>query len=393
MKILIITPTYAPAWKFGGTVAAMTQLAHALNSHENSSVTVYTTNASAEERKLDVDVGVPIEVEGVTTFYFDCGRWNNSGYYSVDMMKSLEGNIHQFDIVYISAIWQFLGYKSARICIKNEIPYVMGIHGSFSKELRQKSKFKKTLYHQLLLKPILKKAKAVHVTGEQEIKDSGGWLDKYVSIKVPNIINSEKYYVIDNSSIKQKFKKNYHIPEQSKIILTVCRPDWMKRVDILLESIKDNDDYYLVYVGNEDSNIVDGWKDKAKDLGINKRFVCTGELRGEDLIIAYNSADLFSLISSNENFSMVVVEALLCGTPTLISKEVGVGEYMKNNAYVVITNLNKEQISFELNKILQKDFRKESIRESILDLFSEEQLASVFIEAFQNIVSKKDKIA
>ncbi len=153
MKILIITPTYAPAWKFGGTVAAMTQLAHALNSHEDVSVTVYTTNASAEEEKLDVDMGVPVKVEGVTTFYFDCGRWNNSGFYSTDMINSLEEKIHQFDMVYISAMWQLLGYKSAKICIKNKIPYVMGIHGSFSRELRQKSKLKKEIYHKLLLKP------------------------------------------------------------------------------------------------------------------------------------------------------------------------------------------------------------------------------------------------
>ena len=392
MKILIITPTYAPAWNFGGTVAAMTQLANALNSQKNVTVTVYTTNASSENNKLAVDLGVPHKVGGVKTYYFDCGRWNNSAFHSKELLQNVKKNIDEFDIIYLSAIWQILGYKCAKVCIKNTKPFVMGTHGSFSKALRRKSKLKKTIYHQLLLKPILKKANAIHTSGEQEIKDSGGWLNNYNHIKIPNIVNSSKYYLVNDHLTQENFKKNHHIPIKSKVILTVCRPDWMKRVDVLLDVIKDNNDYCLVYVGNIKNEIVDEWKNKANRLKINERFICTGELRGEELLQAYSISDIFSLISTNENFSMVVVEAMLCGSPVIISKEVGVGEYLKENPYCSIVDLNKDSISLEISKIQNISFDKDKVRKTGLELFSEDKIASNFIAAFEEIISDNKKL-
>jgi len=391
MKILIITPTYAPAWKFGGTVAAMTQLAQALNSHPTTSVTVYTTNASNEEEKLAVNLETSTKVDGVPTFYFDCGKWNSSAFYSVDMIKDLKNNVHKYDIVYISAIWQLLGYTSAKICSKHKIPYVLGIHGSFSKRLRQRSKLKKEIYYQFLLKTILKKAAAIHVTGDQEIKDAGGWIDNYTTIKIPNIINNSKYTILEEPLIKQNFRAIHNIPKNSKIILTVCRPDWMKRVDILLEAISSNENYYLIYVGDIKNTIVKEWKDKAKKLELTNRFICTGELKGVNLIAAYNNADIFSLISMNENFSMVVVEALLCGAPVLISEEVGVGEYLNENPYTIITKLDKDIISKKLDNFFDRNttIDKNKVRNSILNVFSSKHLSNLFINNFQEILNTK----
>ena len=387
MKILIITPTYIPAYKFGGTVAAMSQFATALNTNNDVDVTIYTTNASGEEDKINVKTRTPITIEGVKVFYFDCDGWNNSAFYSIDMIKYLKNNIQIFDIVYISAIWQWIGYKSAKVCIKNNIPYIIGTHGSFSDRLRKKSKLKKEIYRYFFLSHIFNKANAIHVTGEQEIKDSGGWLYNYPTIKIPNIINSEKYY-IDTVS-KHSFRKRHSIPSGSKIILFVCRPDWMKRVDILIEAIKNDINYYLLYIGDENNIIVDAWKNKAKKHNMENRFICTGILRDKKLIEAYNNADIFSLISMNENFGMVVVEAMLCGVPVLISKEVGLCEYLSNNEYSKITSLDPKDIKNDLYEMLRNNFKKEDIRRSALNLFSEKELSTNFIKEFREIINAR----
>lgn len=386
MNILIITPVYVPAYIFGGTVTAISQLAKALNENSGINVTVYTTNASGKENKLDVELESITLVDKVPTIYFDCGRWNKSAYYSAQLIQYLENDINQFDIVYISSIWQWLGYKSAKICIKNNIPFILGTHGSFSENLRKKSKLKKNIYYNIFLKNILRKASAIHVTGRQEVIDAGDWLNDYNTMIKPNIIDSKNYYIMDKDEIKQKIFTKYNIPKHAKLILTVSRPDWTKRVDLLLKAIRETEDLYLIYVGNTDSLIVDEWIEMSVDLNVEKRFMCIGELYGEDLLEIYNIADVFSLVSVNENFGMVVVESMLCGTPTLISREVGVSEHLLNNTYSQITNLDVSSIKENLHTILEKHYDKDDIRRSVLEIFSGKVLSKKYINEFQKIL-------
>ena len=384
MKILIITPTFAPAWKFGGTVTAMLQMAKALHISKDVVVTVYTTNASGEENKLAVSTSSIGEFEGIKTWYFECGQFNNSAQYSKELIYNLKKTVTNFDIVYISAIWQFLGYKSAMICKDNNVPYIVGTHGSFSKDLRKKSFLKKNIYYYLFLKRMLKNSLAIHTTGKQEVLDSDGWIEHKNIIKIPNIIDSSKYYL--PSDISYNLKEKLKIPIDSKIILTVSRPDWKKKVDLLIEAVQRMDNVYLVYVGEEKSIIVDKWKSLAKDLNIGDRFKCTGKLSGNDLLSAYATSDIFALASVNENFGMVVIEAMLCGLPVIISEEVGAGEYLNDNEFTKIVKLESSELEYGIKEMLSKEFDKEEIVNSVKNLFSTKRIANEIINNYKNFL-------
>ena len=387
MKILIITPTFAPAWKFGGTVTAMLQMAKALNSINGVSVTIFTTNASGEKEKLKVPSSILTDFENINTYYFDSYIWNKSAYYSYDLIANLRKRILEFDLVYISAIWQFLGYKSAMICKEKKVPYIVGVHGSFSEELRKKSFIKKNIYYLFFLKRMLSYSKAIHVTGQQEITNAGKWLEGNNLIRIPNIIDSSKYYI--SQRITYNLRKKLNIPNDAKVILTVSRPDWKKRVDLILQAIKDISNIYFVYVGDENNILVDQWKKLSKKLNIEDRFKCTGKLTGNDLLSAYATSDLFVLASVNENFGMVVIEAMLCGLPVVITEEVGVGEYLEDNKYIKISKLSCESLKKNIQDIIRNDFIKECVRDSVKDLFSPNIVATNIVKEFQKIVKGK----
>jgi hypothetical protein len=53
MRLLLVTPAYEPAWRYGGVVTSNCTLCREL-AKLGISVTVYTTNASASKRPLDV---------------------------------------------------------------------------------------------------------------------------------------------------------------------------------------------------------------------------------------------------------------------------------------------------------------------------------------------------
>lgn len=66
----------------------------------------------------------------------------------------------------------------------------------------------------------------------------------------------------------------------------------------------------------------------ASKLGIAERVVFAGFLRGEELNQLFRAADLYILPSVSEPFGIAPLEALVSGTPVLISKQSGVSEVL-----------------------------------------------------------------
>ena len=71
-----------------------------------------------------------------------------------------------------------------------------------------------------------------------------------------------------------------------------------------------------------------GWRAELEALaateGVGDRIVWAGMLAGDVKWAAFRAADAFVLTSHTENFGIVVVEALACGTPVLISERVNI---------------------------------------------------------------------
>lgn len=70
----------------------------------------------------------------------------------------------------------------------------------------------------------------------------------------------------------------------------------------------------------------------ASELGVAQHLVITGQVAPEQLLGAYNAADLFTMTSTNtgrgdvEGFGIAVVEAALCGKPAVVSRGTGAEE-------------------------------------------------------------------
>jgi len=69
---------------------------------------------------------------------------------------------------------------------------------------------------------------------------------------------------------------------------------------------------------------------RAAALGISDKVIFTGFLRGKQLQQVFRAADLFVMPSVSEPFGLVALEAMINGTPALISKQSGVSEVAQN---------------------------------------------------------------
>jgi glycosyltransferase involved in cell wall biosynthesis len=347
MRLLIVTPTYEPAWKHGGVIVSNSTLARELVKL-GVRTTVYTTNTSGEREPLKVPLAQPVSRGGVEVFYFPSTFGPQGNFYSTGLSRKLWETVQDFDLVYVVALWQWIGIDAARACRRGGVPMVVATKGGFAACLRRKSYLKKKLFHTLFLKRALRSAAALHLTNAGERADAGTWLEGLPFFYCPNAVDPERYGARPVQG--QAFRLAWNIPPQAPVMVSVGRPDWKKGVDLLIRALAGAPRWYLVFAGDPESGQAGQWRRLAQRLGVADRMIWPGFLSGPDLQAALSAADLFALVSANENFGMAVVEAMLCGLPVMISRAVGVWHDIKEQRFTLAVDRQVESIVAALSR-------------------------------------------
>jgi glycosyltransferase involved in cell wall biosynthesis len=388
MNLLFVLPAYEPAWAFGGVVRCTSSLCRGLVGLGHQ-VTVYTTNADGKGRALEVPKGSPRDQGGVLTYFFPSTFGSGSVFDSRVLVGRLRRTVRQFDLVYLSAIWQWLGLSTSIICNREHVPLVMGTHGSFDKILRQRHWLRKTLYWHLFLKKAMSQASAIHFTTEYERQENADLLSEAASFIVPNGLDCS--YFRPRPETRTQFRERYDLGQEVPLVITVARSDPKKRIDLLIRALSQVSEIYLLVVGPREGDLTASWKNLAQQLQVADRVIWTGHLEGEELLQAYSAADMFSLVSEDENFGMVVVEAMACGIPILVNPEVAVWEEVKALDVGMGVNLEADAIARALADFVHHRAlwlkRGRNSLEVAHQFFDREKVAALMARAFEDVLS------
>lgn len=119
-------------------------------------------------------------------------------------------------------------------------------------------------------------------------------------------------------------------------ILALGRIAANKGYDLLIEAMatvvsRCNDAQLLLAIGGtspsaDESEYVDQLCCQARSLGIADHVRFAGYVPDDELANLYRAADIFALSSRYEPFGMTAVEAMACGTPTVVTTEGGLCE-------------------------------------------------------------------
>jgi glycosyltransferase involved in cell wall biosynthesis len=390
MNLLFVLPAYEPAWAFGGIVRSTSSLCRALAALGHR-VTVYTTNADGKGGTLNFPLGEPVDLGGVETYFFPGTFGPKSVWDSRALMGRLRHTAGSFDLVYLSAVWQWIGVATASVCARWGVPLVMGTRGSLDRILWDRGHWKKTLFWHLFLRRALSRAAALHLTSAYERRESEARLGRFDSFIVPNGLDCDYFAPVKGA--RARFRQRYGIPAEAPLVVTVGRIDPKKRVDLLIRAVWRNPDLYLAVVGGAAGELAQSWKNLARELGAASRVIWTGHLEGRELVEAYGAADVFSLISRDENFGMVAVEALACGLPILVTTGVGVWEEVSAEEVGRAVDFDLEAVvqaleHFRINRSLWAGWGKNGPKVA-RDKFTPARVASLMAQAFRDVVSGK----
>ncbi len=393
MRLLVVVPAYELAESLGGGVArSMSTLCKALVA-VGVSVTVYTTDASGMDKPLSVPRGRAVDMGGVRVYHFASTFGPKSMFASRSLIKRMKRTVSEFDAVYIAGWFMWLGIAAAKVCRKHRVPMIAGIHGGFTRVTRRKSYVKKRLFYWLFIKRALRGAAAVYLTSYTEKENSQDWLGDRTQVIIPNCVDPNSFR--PSPDARQGFRRRHGIPEFARVLISVTRFDWMKRVDLLMAAVAKSPHWYLVLVGDDQSGLGPRLKAHAQALGIDRRVVWTGYLQGPSLCEALSSADWFALVSESENFGNVVAEAMMCGLPVLVSPEVGIYEYIRDQPFVVSTALSEaavtEAVGVIEHRLVDSEIDRTQIRQFAAERFAPESIARSFVTETDRLLVAREE--
>ncbi|HLX08570.1 MAG TPA: glycosyltransferase [Thermoanaerobaculia bacterium] len=360
MKLLHVVPTYLPAWRHGGPVAAVHGLCKALAARGHQ-VTVYTTDVHGAGT-LDVPRAAPVTLDGVTVWYFPVAAPRRL-YRSPAMAAALAGRIQApaalagrgpatadpaagggvagggvaaFDLVHLHSVFLWPTAAAARAAERAGVPYLLAPRGMLVADLlRRRGRLRKRLWIRLVERRTLARAAALHATSDLEAAEAArlGLPLPPVHV-VPNGVEVEPWDPGREPRLAPAVRAAL---ARRPLLLFLGRLSWKKGLDRLIAALAEVPGATLAIAGGDDEAYGPRLERLAAAAGVAGRIVFLGPVHGLDKAALLHGADALVLPSYSENFGNVVLEAMAAGLAVAVTPEVGLAAVVREHGAGVVT--------------------------------------------------------
>src|SRR5438034_1111935 len=126
VRLLHVTPTYVPAYRYGGPIYSVHALCRSLVTagHE---VHVYTTSVDGPDDSW-VPMDRAVNLDGVRVCYFRSCRLRRL-YWSPDLWTRCNSMAGVFDAIHLHSVFLFPTWAGARAAARAAVPYVLSPRG------------------------------------------------------------------------------------------------------------------------------------------------------------------------------------------------------------------------------------------------------------------------
>lgn len=344
MKILKVTQAYHPFLEAGGPPTKIRAIATRLARHGHE-ITVLTADLGIKRNgtspaNLEFDRwGWTSNEHGVKSIYLKTLARYRALTVNPGVVRFCTEFAGTFDLAHLYGLYDLLGPQVARSCSSRSTPYVvepMGMHRPIVQSL-----FLKSLYHRMLGDRLIREARFVIATSEQEREELAA--DGIENNRI--VVRRNGIEAPDSMPAPGQFRARHHISGDARVILFLGRLVPKKSPELLLAAFarwRANAGAaaraVLVLAGpEEDAAYARHLRELCTELRLSGDAVrFTGPLYGDDKWQAYRDADVFVLPSQNENFGNTAGESAACGTPSIVTDQCGIAPWIKGRAGVVV---------------------------------------------------------
>jgi glycosyltransferase involved in cell wall biosynthesis len=313
MNILYLAPYFS--LRLGGVSEVVSQAAKHLVQRGHQ-VTVLAGNYAREPQNQEA---FPFQLVYLASF----SRW---GFYvTPGLIPWLRDHLDRYDLVHLHEFRTFQNIIASSFAAHSQKPFFLTGHGTVPNIIERQGA--KQLFDRLFQKKILGSIDTFIAVSPQEVED-------YHRLG----IQSAKIRLVYNGVvIPEDGKWRDEVPlagigDGGRIILFLGRLHKLKKIDVLVKAFallsKQLPDACLVIAG-PDGGAQPQLESLAARLGIQDKVRFTGPVFGEDKAAWYRAASVLAYPSAYEIFGLVPLEALLCGTPVVVTQGPGMGRIIE----------------------------------------------------------------
>lgn len=304
--------------------------------------------------------------------------------WSIEANKWFKENAKKYDIFHTNGLWMFPNVTPLKIANKIGKKCVLSPRGTTNKEALKYSRIKKFLFYTFFQKDILRKVDMLHVTSDDELNDVRKLGLKQPVAIIPNGIDiPEIRYKKDRKVFKLIYLGRIH-PKKG---LENTIQAWSS-----VENLFPNWIFEIAGLGEKK------YEEKIKKLILDtqsKSISFIGPVYGEDKIKFIQTSDILIMPSYNENFGMVVAEALsnsvpvICGENTPWQKIIPI----KCGWHIPNDTINIKKTFLKVFKMSKNSLNIKGMngRLWVEKDYSWKQVAKKMLLSYEWLISKKNK--
>ena len=340
MKILQVTPYFAPAWAYGGPPRVMFDYAAGLVARGHD-VDVFTTDVLDEDtratpRRETID---GVDVRRFANVSNELA-WRTKKYLPRRLLGSLLRASSQYDVLHVTDTRTYVAAAAHLASRARRRPLVVSAFGSMPRSQGFRGAFKDA-YDLALVRPMLRRSPLLLAQTRHEAvlyEELGGRADaiRLLPLPLPRVTAP---------AAPGSFRSRIGLGAGDPLLLFLGRINHLKGVDVLIESVQPLLDAgaTLALVGRDDGQLDELQARFAAGFASGRiRFV--GPLYGSDRFEAYADADVFCLTPTHwEETSVASLEAAACGTPVVVTEQAELPGLQRNTGGYVVP-LEREAI-------------------------------------------------
>ena len=296
-----------------------------------------------------------------------------------------------YDLYHCNALWMYSNHITCKVAREKNKPYILTPHGMLYPTALNIKRWKKWPMLKLWFEKDIMNATCIHATCEEEAKHVRSFGYKGPIAVIPNPV------VIPNLSFNLEETPCLN---GGRVIGFLGRLHPIKKIDSLLEgaalAMKATSQPFTLEIMGKGTNEYEAFLKKEVDrLGLQDFVNFVGFLSGEEKYRRLSNLSALMVPSAQENFGMIVPEALICKTPVYASlgtpwKELNTCHcgWWRDNSPETIAQVIQEILVISQSTL---DEMGENGKYLIEEKYEQHKVAQMMIDLYQWILNNEDK--
>ena len=342
MRVVHVTPYFAPAFRYGGPPRSVLGLCQGLQ-RAGVHVEVLTTAANGP---TDLAPSPPegSEYQGVAVRYVPVAFPRR--FFGGRLRGPLAAALSRADLCHIHGIWNVPEWTASRLARARGISYVVSPRGMLQPGALRHGRWRKRTAFRLFERATLARADLLHATSEAEATAL-----QSLGLKVPVVVVPNGVDLAAASSAEPGFRSRLGIARDAFVIVFLGRIHPIKRLDLLAAAFatlrETHSAAHLILAGPDERGDL---ADIMSRLTAHAGFVhALDSVTEEEKWALLRDANVSVQCSDSESFGLAVVEAMAAGIPVVVTRTCpwpeietrGCGFYVEQSAGAITSALRQ----------------------------------------------------